>query len=112
MPVYLIGEGAGGVPFNRVFFNATLGSILERIGKSQSVKLTLYFVDGTTLEATEFQELADSFMVVKGFAGGGEENQTVNVVPYGLIYRIQLAPRESHDRIGFHWVPPAQKGKK
>lgn len=51
-------------------------------------------------------------MVLKGFAGGREENETVNVVPYGLIYRIQLTPREAQDRIGFHWVPAARKSKK
>ena len=112
MPIYNIGGGIGDAPFNRTFFNVTLGDVLERIGKTREHKLTLYLTDGATLDVCNIDELADTYLAVRAY-GKDEEGCEVSVqlVPYALIYRIELTPKsEQNNRVGFHWSPAGKKG--
>jgi hypothetical protein len=114
MPIYLLG-GAGGnePPFSRSFFNTTLGDIIERSGKDRSYKLTLYLVDGSTLDVCKIEELADQHMSVRAFQGEDDTCElSLNIIPYGTIYRLQLSPKEEEEgngRVGFHWAPAKEK---
>ncbi len=116
MPIHLLG-GPGGseAPFSRAFFNTMLGDLIERIGKDRLYKLTLYLVDGSTLDVCKIEELSDQYMTVRAFQGEDQSCElTVNVIPYGTIYRLQLSPKEEEDngRVGFHWAPSALKAQK
>ncbi len=109
MAIYLIGDqGGGGPPFNRNFFNLTLGDLLSKAGKTDSQKLDLFLTDGSTLEVCQIDELAETYMVVRAY--NKDETQCdlmVNVIPYGLIYRIQIVPKGAEEeRVGFRWIPP------
>jgi hypothetical protein len=108
MPIYLLGDQGGGVPFGRNFFNLTLGDIIAKGGKSDSQRLHLFLTDGTTLEVCQIEQLAEQYMVVRAY--NSEETQCdllVNVIPYGLIYRIQIVPKGvEEERVGFRWLPP------
>jgi hypothetical protein len=112
MPIYLLGGGGNEPPFNRTFFNTTLGDILERHGKDRTYKLTLFLVDGLTLEVCEIADLSDHYMSVRAFQSDDDRCETaVNVIPYGTIYRIQLSPKEEDNgRMGFHWAAGQPKG--
>ncbi len=111
VPVYLLGESSGGIPFPRAFFNTTFDVIVQKAGKGHTDRLLFYLSDGTTLDVCQIDELAEAFMVVRGYKGEGDsQDPNVNVIPYGLIYRIELgAKRDDETRVGFKWVPPAAR---
>lgn len=109
MSIYLIGEeGRGGPPFSRAFFSTTLGEMLDQEKKQQRHKLSLFLTDGTTLDVCKIDELNDQYMSVRAYRG--EEDActlTRDIIPYGLIYRVQIAPKEGdEEHIGFTWNPP------
>ena len=112
MAIYTLGGSGGDAPFNRTFFNVTLGSVLERIGKATEQKLTLFLTDGTNLDVCQIDELTDAYVSLRGYARDGEGCElSVQLIPYVLIYRIELTPRiDDHNRVGFHWSPPTKKG--
>ncbi len=105
MPIFLLGESAGGPPFNRAFFNAGLVDLLERAGKPESYRLTLFLSDGTSLEVCKLEELHESYMVVRGYRGEEDScDLTLQAITYGLIYRLEIAPKGAREkRLGFTW---------
>ncbi len=110
MSIYLLGEGTGGVPFNRTFFNVTLGELLGLAGPSDQKRLRAFLTDGMVLDVCKIEELRDQYMTVRGFRKEGREGDacdvTIHVIPYGLIYRLEILPRGDEDaEIGFHWMP-------
>lgn len=112
MAIHLIGQRPGqGPTFDRSFFRSTFDTLVERLGKDQATRLTLFLLDGSTLQVCQIDELADEFMVVRGYTGDEERCEVaVNLIPYGLIYRIELAPKEGQDgRVGFRWAQPPAK---
>lgn len=114
MAITLIG-GPGDVPFNRTFFNVTLGELTDPNGKEKPVKLTLFLSDGTTLDVCSIEELSDQYLSVRAYQGATDSCEvSVQLIPYGLIYRIQIAPKnEQNSRMGFHWkadAAPAKRG--
>jgi hypothetical protein len=114
MGVYMVGGGsAQQAPFNRTFFNVTLGDILQRGPKEKTFKLLLFLADGTTLDVCAIDELTDDYLTLRAYtADEAACDLTVNLVPYTLIYRIEIAPKESesNNRMGFRWAPPARRG--
>ncbi len=111
MPIVLLGETGGGVPFGRTFFNSSFDPLVHKMGKDSARRLVLYLSDGTTFEVAHIDELAEHYMVVRGYKGDVETNeQSVSLLPYGLIYRIELGTKaESATRVGFKWVPPGRE---
>lgn len=111
MPVYLLKEGAeGDAPFGRPFFTATLESIRDKAGgDAGSQKLALFLTDGLALDVCRIEELAERYLVVRGYAGTGTAcDVRLHVIPYGLIYRIELGPKPDGDnRLGFDGTRPA-----
>jgi hypothetical protein len=112
MAVQLIGGVSGDIPFNRTFFNATLGELVEQSGKDRPVKLTLFLSDGTTLDVCMIQELSDDYIAVRAYQGESDTCElSLQLIPYGLIYRIEISPKsEGSSRVGFEWKSPAKKG--
>ena len=112
MAIQLIGGTSGDVPFNRTFFNVTLGEMIDQNGKEKSVKLTLYLSDGTTLDVCMIDQLADLYLAVRAYQGQSDTcEMSVQLIPYGLIYRIEIAPKaEESSRVGFQWKPGGKKG--
>jgi hypothetical protein len=104
MAVYVLGNS--GTPFGRAFFNAALDDLIKRFGDGQPQKVLLYLTDGATIDICEIEELSDNYLVVRGYrAVGGEACElAVQVVPYGLIYRIEISPKAAGGddrRVGF-----------
>jgi hypothetical protein len=117
MPIYMIGErGRQGPPFDRTFFNATIGEILKEAGTEAACRLHLYLTDGMTLEVCEIIELTEPYMVLRAYRADVEQEDDagVHVLPYGVIYRMQIRTKHEDDsRVGFHWVPPKKsRGRK
>ena len=112
MAVQLIGEIPGDAPFNRTFFNVTLGEMVEQNGKDKPVKLTLFLSDGTTLDVCVIDELTGNYIVVRAYQGESDACDIgIQLIPYGLIYRIEIAPKsEQSSRVGFQWKTVARKG--
>jgi hypothetical protein len=113
MAIQLIGTQEGEPPFNRTFFNVTLGDMVDAGAKEKAVKLTLYLSDGSTLDVCMIDSLSDGYLSVRAYEGENDNCElSVHLIPYGLIYRIELAPKTStpDGRMGFHWGPA--KGKK
>jgi hypothetical protein len=112
MAIYTLGGTGSDAPFNRTFFNVTLGDVLDRIGKTHEQKLTLFLTDGTTIDVCKIDELTDAYVALRGYARDGEGCEvSVQLIPYVLIYRLELTPRAGeNNRVGFHWAPPAKKG--
>ncbi len=111
MPIPIFG-GPGGVPFDRTFFNVTLGDLLGRDGKDRPQKLTLFLADGTTLEVCTIDQMADSYLALHAYGREAEAcDMSEHLIPYGIIYRIELSPKggEEGGRVGFHWEPAARK---
>ena len=111
MPIPLIGSG-GDVPFNRTFFNVTLGEMLEKNGKGKPVKLTLFLTDATTLDVCMIDELSESYLAARAYLGESDTCElSLQLIPYGLIYRIEIAPKgDENSRVGFQWKPAVRKG--
>ena len=110
--VHLIG-GSTPVPFSRVFFNVTLGELLERNGADPH-KLMLYLTDGSTLEVCQIEQMADDYLAVRAYHPDLSACETtLSLIPYSLIYRIEISPKDtSNARMGFHWERPARKPKR
>ncbi len=108
MAIHVIGGSPERAPFDRTFFQVTLGDLIERAGRGENLRLTLYLLDGGAIEVCSIEEVRDSYLVVRTFRGDEDAcGAGLNLIPYGLIYRIELAPRESGSRrMGFHWAPP------
>jgi hypothetical protein len=111
MAVQLIGGVSGDVPFNRTFFNVTLGEMVEQSGKDKPVKLTLFLSDGTTLDVCMIEELSDGYLAVRAYQGESDTCElSLQLIPYGLIYRIEISPKsEGSSRVGFEWKPPSRR---
>ena len=111
--VHLIG-GSTPVPFSRVFFNVTLGEILERNGGSDPHKLTLYLTDGSLLDVCEIERLADDYLSVRAYRTDVSGcDATLTLIPYSLIYRVEISPKtENNARMGFNWARPTRKLKR
>jgi hypothetical protein len=111
MAIQLIGGSAGDVPFNRTFFNVTLGEMVEQNGKEKAVRLTLFLSDGTQLDVSVIDELSDSYLALRAYQGETDQiDPSVHLIPYGLIYRIEVSPKdEQNSRVGFHWKQTAKK---
>jgi hypothetical protein len=111
MSIQLIGGSAGDVPFNRTFFNVTLGDMVSQNGKEKAVKLTLYLSDGATLDVCSIDELTDSYVAARAYQANNDSCElTVQLIPYGLIYRIEISPKvENNDRVGFHFKSSGRK---
>jgi len=115
MAIHFFGESSyAAPPFDSLFFKSSFDEIVERAGKGAN-KLTLFLSDGTTFEVCDIVELTEAYMVVRGYK---EESDTceiaLTVLPYGLIYRLELGPKGAEGtRVGFKWTPPAgiTKGK-
>ena len=113
MSIHFIGESAASAPpFDSLFFKSSFDPIVERAGKG-ATKLTLYLSDGTTFDVCELVDLADAYMVVRGYHGDSDAcDLAITVLPYGLIYRLELGPKASNStRVGFRWTPTPGKGK-
>lgn len=112
MPIPLIGGGIGHPPFNRTFFSVTLGDVLGRTGKEQVYRLTLYLMDGTALDVCHIDGISDDFLMVRSYVAEQDACDTrLNLLPYPLIYRIELSPKKPEDaeRMGFRWTPPSKR---
>lgn len=112
MPVYMLGSGGAQAPFNRTFFNVTLGDLLQKAGREKGQKLLLYLADGTALDVCSIDVLADDYIAVRSYRPNEEACElSVNLIPYSLIYRIELTPKDADNstRLGFHWAPPVKK---
>jgi len=113
MAIQLIGGSAGDVPFNRTFFNATLGDLIDHTGKDKekAVRLSLFLSDGTTLDVSTIDELSDSYLALRAYQGDTDQiDPSVHLIPYGLIYPIEVSPKnEQNSRVGFQWKPAVRK---
>lgn len=103
MAPLLLGLNTTGIPFDRTFFSASLDSVLERFGKGQGTRLTLFLSDGSTLDVCQIEELSDGYLVLRAYLGEDEHCElALNAIPYGLIYRIEVRAREAGaTRLGF-----------
>ena len=113
MGVYMVGSGSAQAPFSRTFFNVTLGDILQRAPKGKATKLLLFLADGSTLDVCAIDDLADDYIAVRAYKAEDQACDVgVNLIPYSLIYRIELSPKDNENstRLGFHWTPPVKRG--
>jgi hypothetical protein len=112
MAIQLIGGSSGDIPFNRTFFNVALGEMIDQNGKEKPVKLTLFLSDGSTLDVCMIDELSEQYLAVRAYQGQSDSCElSVQLIPYGLIYRIEIAPKaEESSRVGFQWKPSGRKG--
>jgi hypothetical protein len=105
--VQLIGGTGMDVPFNRTFFNVTLADLVEP-SKDAAHKLTLYLVDGTTLDVCRIEEMADHYLALRAYRPGSDAcDTTLHLIPYGTIYRIEISDHKSDNdgaRLGFVWT--------
>jgi hypothetical protein len=115
MPVQLIGGSVGDAPFNRTFFNVTLGDLVEP-AKGQAQKLTLYLVDGTTLDVCRIEEMTDTYLALRVYQGSTDTCETtLHLIPYATIYRLEIsqhAPDRAGTRVGFSWSNPKRPSPK
>lgn len=111
MALHLLGGGLAASPFNRTFFNVAFADILERAGKERPQKLTLFLADGTTLDVCALDDLSDTYLALRAYLSEGDSCETTtHLIPYGLIYRIELAPKENASpRMGFRWSPQPRR---
>lgn len=110
MPIHLIGGDAGGPPFRRAFFSTILGEILAKSGDPNGFTLTLLLADGTSLDVCSIEDLTDDYLSVRCYQSDDSCGLGLDLVPYGMIYRVQLTPKgkEDGERVGFKWVQPSQ----
>lgn len=105
MSVQLIGGSLTDAPFNRTFFNITLGELLDQAGKDKSHRLTLFLSDATQLEVCTIEKLSDEYLSLRAYQGADESCElSLHLIPYVLIYRIEIAPKDADNggRVGFH----------
>ena len=105
MSVQLIGGSLTDAPFNRTFFNITLGELLDQEGKDKSQRLTLFLSDATQFEVCSIDKLSDEYLSLRAYQGAEDSCElAVHLIPYVLIYRIEISPkiRDSSGRVGFH----------
>ena len=102
-----------GAPFNRTFFNAVLGDLLQAAGADRAHRLSLFLTDGTTLDVCRIDEMSDEYLVLHTFEeDSGTCSLGIEVVPYGLIYRLQVSSKGgADDRVGFSWKPAAKPSR-
>ena len=115
MSIHFIGESSSAAPpFDSLFFKSAFDQVVERAGKGAQ-KLTLFLSDGSQFDVCEIVELADAYMVLRGYAESGDAcDLALTVLPYGLIYRLELGPKSNNStRVGFSWAPSqaVSKGK-
>lgn len=107
MAVQLIGGTGMDVPFNRTFFNVTLADLVEP-SKDSAHKLTLYLVDGTTMDVCRIEEMADHYLALRAYRAASDAcDTTLHLIPYGTIYRIEISDHKSENdgvRLGFVWT--------
>lgn len=111
----LIGPGMPQGPvFDRAFFNTTLGSLVDRASGRETPRLTLYLSDGTTLDVCQIEEMTDQYVAVRATrSSDGSCSLVTSVIPYFLIYRIDISPKgETDERLGFHWKRPRETGER
>lgn len=97
MSIYLLGHGS--VPFGRTFFNTALDELLAKAGEGRPHRVTLYLTDGLALDVCEILELGSDYVTVHALRSAEEPcDPTVHLVPYGLIYRVEVAPKAGDDR--------------
>ena len=107
MAIHFIGESTSAAPpFDALFFKTAFDSILEKAGPGAQ-KLTLFLSDGTAFDVCEVVDLADAFMVVRGYRASTDAcDLSMTILPYGLIYRLDLGPKaDNSTRVGFRWSP-------
>lgn len=111
MGIYMVGGGLPHSPFDRTFFNVTIGEILSRASPDQGQALTLFLADGTMLDVCDLQELSDRYVALRVYRGAEEACDTsLHLVPYGLIYRIEIGPKGgAGPRMGFRWTGAPRK---
>jgi hypothetical protein len=109
MPVYLIGgDQPGGVPFDQLFFTSHLGDLVGQV--SGNPRVTLHLTDGVEMDLCEIVSTTPRYIVVRGYREGEEACELdLHVIPYGLIYRVRVAPKADDDRrVGFRWKPSSE----
>ena len=109
MSIHFIGESSSAAPpFDSLFFKSAFDQVVERAGKGAQ-KLTLFLSDGSQFDVCEIVDLADAYMVVRGYKEATDTCElALNMLPYGLIYRLELGPKSNDGtRVGFKWSPPA-----
>ena len=113
MSIQLIGGSAGDVPFNRTFFNVTLGDMVSQNGKEKAVKLTLYLSDGATLDVCSIDELTDAYVAARAYQANTDSCElTVQLIPYEQAYAKDFEDMQRRvpsiekirERVGFHPV--------
>ena len=107
MTIHFVGESASAAPpFDSLFFKSAFDQIVERAGKT-ATRMTLFLSDGTTFDVCQIEELADAYMIIRGYRGGTDACElAINVIPYGLIYRLELGPKgQDGTRVGFSHTP-------
>jgi hypothetical protein len=113
MAVQLIGGTGGDVPFNRTFFNVTLADLVEPT-KDTAHKLTLYLVDGTTVDVCRIEEMADHYLALRAYRSGTDScDTTLHLIPYGTIYRLEISDHGKENdggRLGFSWTDRRKPG--
>jgi hypothetical protein len=110
MSIQLVGAG-GGAPFNRTFFNVSLGEYLAKAGLGNSPRLTLFLADGTQAEVCDIVKLEDEILTLRSYRRSDSAcDFALQIIPYGLIYRIEIGPEEDgqEPRVGFHWKGAAK----
>jgi hypothetical protein len=115
MSIHFVGEAAAAAPpFDSLFFKTAFDAIVEKAGKV-ATRLTLFLSDGTTFDVCQIEDLADAYMILRGYRGGTDACElAINVIPYGLIYRLELGPKGANEsRVGFSHTPTTvrKKGK-
>lgn len=101
MSIPLLGE-PGRTTFNRSFFNVRLNELVEKAGASPKTRVTLFLSDGLQLGLCHIEEMSDEYLVVRGYRDEPGCALTVHVIPYALIYRMEIDPTGADDeRVGF-----------
>ncbi len=108
--VYLIGGQGGEAPFGRAFFNTTLGDLVNGDAK-EGHKVTLFLVDGGSLDICSIEQLSDAYAALRAYTRGADACETaLQLIPYGAIYRIEIGPALGGEegRVGFRASKPTR----
>lgn len=102
MAIPMIGE-PGRSTFNRSFFNIRLDQLIKTAGGTEeTIRITMFLSDGLRLGLCHIEELSDDYMVVRGHQDEPGCDLSLHVIPYGLIYRLEIDPAGSHEpKMGF-----------